>query len=80
MNHGELQKLEITETGGGFVSATLMIRVPAAELEKALAELKKLAVRTEREQVSTRDVTREFYDNEAHIPTFAPKSNSTSRS
>ncbi|MBZ5569857.1 MAG: DUF4349 domain-containing protein [Acidobacteriia bacterium] len=67
MNHGELQKLEITETGGGFVSATLMIRVPAAELEKALAELKKLAVRTEREQVSTRDVTREFYDNEAHI-------------
>ena len=67
LNHGELQKLEITETGGGLVSATLMIRVPASELEKALAELKRLAVRTEREQVSTRDVTREFYDNQAHI-------------
>jgi hypothetical protein len=32
-----------------------------------VAEFKRLAVRTEREQISTRDVTREFYDNEAHM-------------
>lgn len=67
LNHGEIDKLEIIETSGGFLSATLLVRVPASGLENALTEFKKLAVRTEREQVGTRDVTREFYDNEAHM-------------
>jgi hypothetical protein len=66
-NHGELDKLEVTETSSGFLSATLIVRVPASGLEDAVAEFKRLAVRTEREQISTRDVTREFYDNEAHM-------------
>jgi hypothetical protein len=63
---GELDNLEITEAGGS-VSATLVVRVPASGLVAALAEYKKLAVRTDHEQVSGRDVTREFYDNEAHM-------------
>ena len=67
LNHGEIDKLEITETNGGFSSATLLVRVPASGLESALAGFRKVAVRTEREQVSTRDVTRDFYDNEAHM-------------
>jgi hypothetical protein len=67
LNHGEIDKLEIAETSGGFFSATLLVRVPASGLENALAAFRKVAVRTEREQVSTRDVTREFYDNEAHM-------------
>jgi len=67
VNHGEIDKLEITETSGGSLSATLLVRLPASGLESAVAEFKKLAVRTEREQVSARDVTREFYDNEAHM-------------
>jgi hypothetical protein len=33
----------------------------------ALAAFKKVALRTEREQVTVNDVTREFYDNEAHM-------------
>lgn len=66
-NHGEIDKLEITESSGGFQSATLVVRVPASGLDNALTEFKKVAVRTEREQISTRDVTREFYDNEAHL-------------
>jgi hypothetical protein len=66
-NHGEIDKLEITETSGGLPSATLQVRIPASGLENALAEFKKVAVRTEREQISARDVTREFYDNEAHM-------------
>ena len=49
------------------MSATLVVRVPASGLVAALAEYKKLAVRTDHEQVSGRDVTREFYDNEAHL-------------
>jgi hypothetical protein len=66
-NHGEIDKLEIRDATGGSVSATLVVRVPASGLENALAEFKKVAVRTEREQVSTRDVSRDFYDNEAHM-------------
>jgi len=66
LNHGEIDKLEIRDTSGGSVSATLAVRVPAPGLENALAEFKTVGVRTEREQVSTRDVSREFYDNEAH--------------
>jgi hypothetical protein len=65
--HGEIDKVEITQTSGGSVSATLVVRVPASGLQNALAEFKKVAVRTEREEVGTRDVTREFYDNEAHM-------------
>lgn len=67
LNHGEIDKVEITESSGGFLSATLVVRVPASGLETALTGFKEVAVRTEREQVTTRDVTREFYDNEAHM-------------
>jgi hypothetical protein len=63
---GEVDDLEISEAGGS-VSATLVVRVPAAGLIAALAEYKKLAVRTDHEQVTGRDVTREFYDNETHL-------------
>ncbi len=63
---GEIDNLEITE-GSGSVSATLLVRVPESGLETALVEYKKLAVRTDHEQISGRDVTREFYDNEAHM-------------
>jgi len=65
-SRGEVDNLDITE-GGGSVSATLVVRVPASVLITALAQYKKLAVRTDHEQVSGHDVTREFYDNEAHM-------------
>src|SRR5260221_3502974 len=66
-NHGEIDKLEITEVAGGVPSATLVVRVPASGLSSAIAEFKRIAVRAEREQISTRDVTHEVYDNEAHM-------------
>lgn len=64
---GEIDNIEIDESSSGSLSGTVVVRVPASGLETALAEFKKLAVRTEREQVTARDVTREFYDNEAHL-------------
>lgn len=67
LNHGEINKLEIRDITGGPVVATLAVRVPASGLENALAEFKKVGVRTEREQVSTHDISGEFYDNEAHM-------------
>ncbi|HEU5402467.1 MAG TPA: DUF4349 domain-containing protein [Terriglobales bacterium] len=66
-DRGEIDKMEIMGIEGGAPSATIQVRVPASGLESVLAEFKKLAVRVEREQVSSRDVTREFYDNEAHL-------------
>lgn len=67
LNHGEIDKLEIVETGDGSMSASLLVRVPASGLGNAIADFKKLAIRTEREQMNAHDVTREFYDNEAHL-------------
>jgi len=66
-DHGDIDKLEIRDTSVGDVSATVVVRVPASTLGGALSDFKKVAVRTEREKISTRDVSREFYDNEAHM-------------
>lgn len=63
---GEIDNLEITESGGS-PAAVLVVRVPESGIESALTEYKKLAVRTDHEQLSGHDVTREFYDNEAHM-------------
>jgi|SRR6185369_1871876 len=66
-SRGEIDKLEIKDDSDGLRSATLVLRVPAAGLEDALSAFKQVAIRTEREQISARDVTREFYDAEAHL-------------
>lgn len=66
-NHGEIDRAELIDASGGLLSATLVVRVPASGLDAALAGFKRLAVRIEREQVNVRDVTQEFYDNDAHL-------------
>lgn len=69
----------LAESLGGFVSdinaqrsESLMqyditLRVPAERLEEALAGLRKLAVRIDREQLSTEDVTDRFVDLSAQV-------------
>lgn len=64
---------------GGFVSSsnvwqqgnvfrgTMVVRVPAQGLESFLGEVKKLAVRVEREQTGGQDVTEEYVDIEAQL-------------
>ena len=64
---------------GGFVSSSnvwqqdnvlhgsMTVRVPAAGMESFLAEVKKLAVRVEREQTGGQDVTEEYVDIEAQL-------------
>jgi hypothetical protein len=66
-NNGEIDKAEVIESGSGYLSATLVLRLPASGLETSLAQFRKLAVRVDREQVAVRDVTSEFYDNAAHL-------------
>lgn len=48
-------------------SATLTIRVPAARMEDAKTELRKLAVRVELEKTETSDATKQYVDTESRI-------------
>lgn len=50
-----------------LVRAQLTLRVPAERMEPLLAEIKKLAVRVEREQSGGQDVTEEYVDLEARL-------------
>ncbi len=57
----------ITEEGkSGPMAGTIVVKVPAAGLEKAATEMRKLG-RVRTEQVSTSDVTEEFVDLSARI-------------
>jgi hypothetical protein len=64
---GQVDNLNIAETNEGCFNGTLIVRVPSTGLEDAIAQFKGIALRTEKEQISARDVTHEFYDNEAHL-------------
>ncbi|HVO79492.1 MAG TPA: DUF4349 domain-containing protein [Terriglobales bacterium] len=48
-------------------SATITIRVPAARLEDAKAELRKLSAKVNSEKTDAQDVTRQYVDMEARI-------------
>jgi hypothetical protein len=58
-----------TVSGGGqnATSGTLTIRVPAARLQEARAEIRKLGLRVESEKVDAQDVTRQYVDQDARI-------------
>jgi hypothetical protein len=61
--------LQSSQLGGNQSSpnASVAIRVPAARIEEARAEIKKLAVRIEGEDTEARDVTKEYVDMEARL-------------
>jgi hypothetical protein len=58
-----------TANGGGqnSSSGTLTIRVPAARLQEARADIRKLGLRVESEKVDAQDVTRQYVDQDARI-------------
>lgn len=49
------------------LQATLTVRVPAKDLDKALSQFKALAVRVQRETTGTENVTEEYTDLEARL-------------
>jgi len=69
----------LVATQGGYVAsanvwrvantlhATLSVRVPADKLDLFVSEVKKLAVRVEREEASGQDVTEEYVDIQAQL-------------
>ena len=69
----------LTERVGGFLvksqtngaqdatSASLVVRVPAARFAEIAAEIRKLGVRVENEEMQSEDVTRQYVDRQAHL-------------
>ncbi len=70
---------QLAESVGGYVSETnayrvneqlqaqMTIRIPAAELENVLTQLRQMAVRVDRENLSTEDVTAEYTDLDSRL-------------
>jgi len=56
-----------TQTNSGLHSASLTIRVPSERLDQSIADINRLAVSVEREEVEVRDVTRESVDRDARL-------------
>lgn len=64
---GYVESAEFVEGDSGVRSGKLVVRVPAEQLDAALATFKRLAQRVERENVQAQDVTREFVDTDARL-------------
>jgi len=59
---------ENAESGGQTsTQASITIRIPAAQLESAKAEIRKLAVRIESEKTNALDVTKQYVDMQARL-------------
>ena len=68
MAEGMVGYLEAANGGGqNATSGALTIRVPAARLQEARAEIRKLGLRVESEKVDAQDVTRQYVDQDARI-------------
>jgi hypothetical protein len=52
---------------GGVLHYQMTLRVPAGQLDRAREEIRRLAVRVEREQISTEDVTDQYVDLDARM-------------
>lgn len=48
-------------------SASIVVRVPAARFSEVAAEIRKLSVRVENEEMQSEDVTRHYVDQQAHL-------------
>jgi uncharacterized protein DUF4349 len=62
---GFVEKSAQTNTGGH--TAVITARVPAGSLDRLMAEVKKLALTIDRENVEARDVTRDYVDLDARL-------------
>jgi len=62
---GFVEKSSQTNSGGH--SASITVRVPAARLDQAIAQIKGLATTVDRESVEVQDVTRQYIDLDARL-------------
>ncbi len=65
--NGFVSESYIYEVSQKTKSGTITIRVPAEQFDSAIEEIKKLAIKVEKETINARDVTEEFIDLEARL-------------
>ena len=63
---GFLQSSQVTGSSNSM-SASVTIRVPAARLEEARSEIRKLGLRVETDRLEAQDVTKDYVDREARL-------------
>jgi hypothetical protein len=63
---GFLQSSQVTGSSNSM-SASVTIRVPAARLEEARSEIRKLGLRVETDRIEAQDATKEYVDREARL-------------
>ncbi|KKU52751.1 MAG: hypothetical protein A3G60_00635 [Candidatus Ryanbacteria bacterium RIFCSPLOWO2_12_FULL_47_9c] len=64
---GFVQSAQVYEVSSGVQSGSVTIRVPSDYFDEAIGEIKKLAVKVERESATAQDVTEQFVDLEARL-------------
>lgn len=64
--HGEIEKADLHNYGNSR-EGELLLRVPAERLDEAVAQFSRLAIRVQDQHRETRDITREFMDNDARL-------------
>jgi hypothetical protein len=63
---GEIEKSDIRNDGSSR-QGEIILRIPAGRLDDAVSQFSKLAIRVENQHRESRDITREFTDNEARL-------------
>lgn len=65
--HGEIEKADISGAQGSTRAGEILVRVPAREMDAAVAAFRKNAIRVQSEHRESRDITREYMDSEARL-------------
>jgi len=68
--NGFVQDVRVYEVDENTKNGTVTIRVPADKFADAMAEIKKLAVKVESENVNAQDVTEQYVDLEAQLKNY----------
>jgi hypothetical protein len=63
---GEIEKSDIRNDGSSR-QGEIILRIPAGRLDDAVSQFSKLAIRVENQHRESRDITRDFVDNEARL-------------
>ncbi|KKS37057.1 MAG: hypothetical protein UV01_C0014G0002 [Parcubacteria group bacterium GW2011_GWA2_42_14] len=64
---GFVASSQIYDSSGGVKSGSITVRVPASNFDSVLTEIKKIAVRVDKESVNAQDVTEQYIDLESQL-------------
>ncbi|MEK7160921.1 MAG: DUF4349 domain-containing protein [Patescibacteria group bacterium] len=64
---GFVSEVNIYEVSAGTKTGAVTIRVPADNFSQAFEEIKKIAIKVERENISAQDITEQYVDLEAQL-------------